>query len=127
MSRPKKQLLDHLDQIPPCMARLCARTWGRAKTLVEIQKDSGLSYRKTNWISRQPTWARIRVKDAVLFSKACGLDLFRPRQKLHYLRRALAQRSLKIIGRGLPHPYVVRQIAIWADHFRATNNRDRTG
>ena len=108
----KEDLLTHLDQIPPCFARLCARSNARAKSLRDIARDSGLSYQMTNWIAQQPTWKFVTVGDALKFATGCDLDLLRPRQKLFYLRRAWSRDGLRTIGRGLPKGYVHRQIRI---------------
>lgn len=112
----KANLLQHLDQIPPCIARLCARKKAKAKSLREIAKDSGLSYQMANWIALQPTWANVKVEDALRFATGCGLDLLRPRKKLFYLRRAWSRDGLKTIGRGLTQGYVTQQIQIRRDY-----------
>jgi hypothetical protein len=112
----KSNLLQHLDQIPPCIARLCARRKAKAKSLREIAKDAGLSYQVTNWIALQPTWEHVSVGDALRFADGCGLDLLRPRKKLFYLRRAWSRDGLKTIGRGLTQGYVTQQIRIRSDY-----------
>ena len=108
----KNDLLQHLDQIPPCIARLCARRSAKAKSLREIAQDSGLSYQQVNWIALQPTWEDIKIGDALKFATGCDLDLLRPRKKLFYLRRAWSHDGLKTIGRGLKRNYVNQQIEI---------------
>lgn len=120
----KKQVLEQLDTLPPCLCRLVARVrGGRAKTLAEIKMDSGLSKRKVTWIARQPTWLNVKVGDMISFAEACGADLLRPRKKLFYLKRAYAQSGLKALSRGLSPAYVSRQILILEEH----NERMRMG
>jgi hypothetical protein len=121
----KSNLISHIDQIPPSIARLCARMDGRPKTLKEIAKESGLSYRKANWIAMQPTWEDVKVGDAFRFANACDLDLLRPRRKLFYLKRAVAlgTAGLKTLAGGLPVSYVVRQINIVKRHETKTTSK----
>lgn len=122
--------VEQFDTIPPCICRICARRKTRAKTLKEISSESRLSYRKTNWIARQATWAGIRLEDAQKFALACGVDLLRPRLKLFYLRRAWSG-TLSTLARGLSLEYVSRQIRIREQFeegsIRSTGNHNGTG
>lgn len=124
----KADLLQHVDQIPPALARFCGRIEGRPKTIREIISDSGLSYRKVKWISRQPTWSKVKIEDAVRFADACGLDLLRPRRKLFYLRRAVkpGDVGLRCLAGGLPLSYIVRQLNIIEEYEATRPKRERT-
>lgn len=113
----KKQILSQIDTLPPCLCRLVARMpGGRAKTLLEIKMDSGLSKRKVNWIARLPSWVNVKVGDMIAFAEACDVDLLRPRKKLFYLKRAFTQTGLEALSRGLSVAYVARQIQILEEH-----------
>lgn len=128
----KATLLDQIDQIPPCLCRLFARKLkpkskrsrrskdrrskkqrgypSVAKSINEIAAESGLSRKKTGWISRQSSWISVNVGEMMAFSNACGVDLLRPRSKLDHLKKMLAVGATRILGRGLPSHYVRRQM-----------------
>lgn len=130
----KTTLLQQADQIPPCICRLFARKLrpkrkrdrskrvrrrtplrsgypSVAKTLDDIQKESGLSERKVHWIAALSTWAQVEIQDAMAFSAACGVDLLRPGGKLDYLKKLIiAGTAVSVLGRGLPSNYVERQL-----------------
>lgn len=110
----KADILSHVDQVPPALARFCARINGKPKTLKQIAKESGLSFKTAYWIALQPTWANVSFGEAMKFAAACGLDLLRPRRKLFYLRRACSsgEAGLKTLAGSMPVSYVVRQIKI---------------
>lgn len=109
----KENLLLQMDQIPPCVARLCAKHEDKPKSLRMIQKHSGLSYRKVCWISRQGTWARIRVWEAMMFAAACNIDILRPGTKMLYLKRAIRNGVYRSIGRVYSKGYTLRQLKRW--------------
>lgn len=113
----RKTVVEHFDQIPPCIMRLCARTRMRAKLLREIAQESGLPLHVVKRIARQSSWSNVKIQHAQLFSQACGVDLLRPRMKLFYLKRLLRTRGtegLQTLARGLTEAYVKKQIALAA-------------
>jgi hypothetical protein len=112
----KSKLLEHLDKIPPCICRLCGRKNGRGLTSKELQRRTGKSALWVNFMSRQPSWEKITVRNMILFAEACDVDPWRPRQKLYYLRRAFRETGFKSIARGFRKGYVEEQIAIRANY-----------
>lgn len=109
-------LLRQLDLIPPCIARLCARDGLRMVSLRAIHLRSGLDMDKVIWISRQGSWKKVTVEDAMLFAMACGIDPLRPRKKLFYLRRAMAAGGKFLLGKGRRRAYAMRQLRLWQAH-----------
>lgn len=106
-------LIEQLDRIPPCICRLCARARkGGALPFEEIAKRSGLSVSMVKKISSMPSWKDLKVSVATSFSRACDVDLFRPRAKMFYLRRAFRDGKFRSISKGLPKGYVENQIRI---------------
>lgn len=84
-------LLKKLDMLPPYACRVLARhkQKRRALSTEELATKSGLSEGTIKFISRQRTWARIKVEVAVKFSEACGVDLLRQKRSREYLRVAM--------------------------------------
>jgi hypothetical protein len=85
---------------------------GKAKSMEEIARRSGLPLKRVKHISRQPTWANITIAEARAFSAACDVDLLRPRKKLFYLKRAFTSGGAKALSGGLGLAYVRKQMAI---------------
>lgn len=86
----------------------------------EIAKKSGLSAGTIKFISRQRTWARIKVENAVRFSEACGVDLLRQKRSREYLRVAM-----KLPG-GLAHIINLPNKKYFIDLMKGGNNGTRS-
>lgn len=82
-----KSLLEHLNQVPPFVARRLAKEKGRWMDADEIARRSGLSTATVMRYSRMPSWASIPVEKAQAFAAACGHDLVFPQKALKYLAR----------------------------------------
>lgn len=98
-------LTEKLDRIPPCIARLLAKSEGRLMTTSEIMKATGFSKWKVDRISNAKTWANISVKDVDLFLSACGLSWSAQRKQRWLLGLAVKKgrvdkmRHLKVANR----------------------------
>lgn len=71
-----KTYLEQLDEIPPPVCRLIARTKGsrpRILKMTEIAAVSGLHWRKVQWIASLKSFARVTVEDAEKFRLGCGI------------------------------------------------------
>jgi len=80
-------ILDHVNSIPPFVCVAVARVGHRRKTLREISRDSGLSYRKVERIGRRLSWGSVKLSDADAFSRACGVNLLCQEDVRRYLKR----------------------------------------
>lgn len=83
-------LLEIADKFPPCLCRLLARkNHGHAPLSVrELAEKTGLSKSTIAELSLRRTWSGVSIDTVVKFSQACGVDLFRPRDTVAYLRRS---------------------------------------
>ena len=94
-----------LNRIPPFVARLMAKTNGRLSTTADLMERTGFGHQKLEHISRQSTWAGIRVADVDNFLKACGLSWSAQRRQRWLLELAIRKgrlhrmRHFKAVGR----------------------------
>lgn len=85
-----KTYLERLDEIPPPLCRLIARTKGHAPrilTITQIAAAAGLHWRKVAWIASQKSFARVTVADAEKFRLGCGITVENESLHREYIRR----------------------------------------
>ncbi|HYF35178.1 MAG TPA: hypothetical protein VD994_07830 [Prosthecobacter sp.] len=84
----KRTILEQFNQIPPRVCRVLARDHrGKALTRKQLAARSGLSEWFILFVSRLEKWDEVSVSSAQAFSRACGVDLLRPRRVLEYIKR----------------------------------------
>lgn len=81
-------LLEYVDQIPPCICRLVARkNHGRnALTHRDLAKLCGISKSYVADLSMRSTWRGVPIEIIQVFGEACGVDFARPNRVRYYLR-----------------------------------------
>lgn len=85
-------LLEQLDQFPPCLVRLVARNprqHGRRLPLLDLAQRSGLPYKLVLRLSKAHTWADVPVRTIDAFCAACDVNILHPGHKIWYLKRVL--------------------------------------
>lgn len=82
-------LLAFLDRFSPRLCRLVARErHGRkALSLREIAERSGLSLACVSQIATRSSWKGLKVETVEAFARGCGVDLFRLRRQVQFLKR----------------------------------------
>lgn len=82
-------LLAFCDRMPPRLCRLVARERHGRKglSLRQIAQRSGLSLACVSELSRRATWRGLKIETVEAFSRACGVDLFRLRRHVQFLKR----------------------------------------
>ena len=68
--------LERLDEIPPPLCRLIARTRNnppRILKMTEIAQAAGLTLQKVAWIAKQKSFAKVKVEEADRFRLGCGI------------------------------------------------------
>lgn len=89
-----KTYLARLDEIPPPLCRLIARSKGhqpRILTITEIAAASGLPWQRVAWIARQKSFASVTVADADKFRLGCGITPENEKRHREFIRRNYAR------------------------------------
>lgn len=87
---PVKTYLARLDEIPPPLCRLIARTGGRHPRLLsmtQIAERAGLTWQKAAAIARQKSFARVTVEDAERFRLGCGITMQSEHHQKEFIMR----------------------------------------
>lgn len=100
--RPKSYLA-RMDEIPPNICRLIARTkskYPHILTIPEIAAASGLTWQKVSRIAKLKSFGRVAVEDADKFRLGCGITPETEKMHKHYIRRNLSenQKGFKAIN-----------------------------
>jgi hypothetical protein len=85
--------LEHVDTVPPYVARRVAGKGDRWIPAEEIAKSSGLSVPTVMRYARMQSWAGIPLARAQAFALACGHDLLRPNKTMKYLSRTAGKKK----------------------------------
>ncbi len=84
-----QSILECLDRVPPCICRLLARTGRGRKSLsnAQIAVLASISKNTVHRLSNRTSWSGFTIDVIMRFSKACGVDLLKPKRQMDYLRR----------------------------------------
>lgn len=88
-----KTYLAIVDEFPPSLCRLLARSGGVGLTDREIARRAGWSVQKVVGISSQASWGEISVADMAAFMAACGIYPANLRTHRRYLKRTLQAKT----------------------------------
>lgn len=117
MKQLKDSLLAELDEFPPVLCRLLARTpirhrppHMRAMTAVEIAKAGNLTVQRVGRLSVLRTWRDIAVGEADRFRSACGLGPRALRRQREFLS---SPRRGPNMFRHLDHPAIPYKTRLW--------------
>lgn len=85
-----RSYLERLDEIPPPMCRLIARTSARNPrilTIMQIAERSGLPWQTVAAIARRKSFARVPVEDADKYRLGCGITPENEKRHREYILR----------------------------------------
>lgn len=118
---PGKTYLQRLDEIPPPLCRLIARTDSHRPRLLhmhEIAAAAGLTWQRCAKIAMLKSFARVPIEDAEKFRRGCGITLENEHHQKEFIRRNVKRPNgwEKYLKAAQPHwpakarPQFVRRI-----------------
>ena len=88
-------LKNKLNQLPPNLVRVLARSGTLSLSNKDISRKSGLTPKRVGQISRLTCWGSCTVSEANAFASACGVDLVNQSQTRKYLMRGPSMAHVK--------------------------------